>query len=44
MEQEETLCNEVETVREFRYFGYRVSAVGGCEDVVTTRTTCWWVK
>ena len=35
MEQEEKLCDEVETVREFTYLGDRVSASGGCE---TART------
>ena len=35
MEQEERLCNEVETVREFTYLGERVSADGGCEAAVT---------
>ena len=34
VEQEETLCDEVEKVREFTYHGDRVSAGGGCE--------CWW--
>ena len=31
VEQEETICDEVETVREFTYIGDRVSAVGGSE-------------
>ena len=31
MEQEEKLCDEVETVREFTYLGDRVSAGGACE-------------
>ena len=35
VEQEETLCNEVETVRKFTYHGDRVSAGGGCEAGVT---------
>ena len=30
VKQEEKLCDEVETVREFTYLGDRVSAVGGC--------------
>ena len=38
VEQDEKLCNEVETVREFTYLGDRVSAGGGCEVVVTART------
>ena len=41
MEQEETLCDEVETVWEFTYHGDRVSAGGGCEK---DRTRCGWVK
>ena len=44
MEQEETSCQEVETVREFTYHGVRVSADGGCEAAVTVRTRCGWVK
>ena len=38
VEQEETLCDEVETVREFTYLGDRVCADGGCEAAVTART------
>ena len=41
---EEKLCDEVETVREFRYLCDWVSAVGGCEAAVTARTRCGWVK
>ena len=44
MEQEEKLCDEVKTVREFTYHGDRVSAVGGCEAAVTSRTRCGCVK
>ena len=44
MEQEEKLCDDVETVREFTYHGDRVSASGGCEDVATAITRCQWVK
>ena len=44
VEQEETLCNEVETVREDTYLGDRVSIGGGCEAVVTARTRCGWVE
>ena len=44
MEQEEKLCDEVETVSEFTYLGDRVSAGGGCEAAVTARTRCDWVK
>ena len=43
MEQEEKLCDEVETVWEFTYFGLRVSVGEGCEAAVTARTRCWWV-
>ena len=42
VEQEEKLCDEVETVLEFTYLGDRVRADGECEAVVTTR--CWSVK
>ena len=42
MEQEEALCGELETVRDFTYLGDRVSAGGGCEAGVTTRTRCGW--
>ena len=42
--QEERLCDQVETVREFTYLGDRMSAGGGCEAPVTARTRCWWVK
>ena len=41
MEQEENLCDEVETVWEFTYLGDRVSAGGGCEATVTARKICW---
>ena len=34
----------MEIVREFTYFGDRVSAGEGCEAVVTARTRCGWVK
>ena len=44
MEQEDKLCDEVETVSEFTYLGDRVSAGGGCESVVTVRTRYGWVK
>ena len=40
MEQEEKLCDGVETVREFTYLGDRVSVGGGCEAAVTARTRC----
>ena len=35
VEQEEMLCDEVETVREFTYHGDRVSAGRECEAAVT---------
>ena len=42
--EEEKLCDEVETVREFTYLGDRVSACRGCEDAVTARARCGWAK
>ena len=44
VDQEEQLCDEVETVSEFMYLGDRVSAGGGCQATVTARTRCGWVK
>ena len=41
VEQEETLCDDVETVREFPYLGDWLSASGGCEAAVTARKRCW---
>ena len=38
MEQEKKLCDEVETVWELTYLGDRVSAGGGCEAAVASRT------
>ena len=43
MEQEETLCDEVDTVRKFTYLGDRESAGGGNEAAVIARAKCWWV-
>ena len=43
VEQEDNVCDEVETAREFPYLGDRVSADGGCEAAVTSRTRCGWV-
>ena len=40
MEQENTLCYEVESVREFTYLGGRLSAGGGCLAAVNARTNC----
>ena len=34
----------MKTVSEFTYLCDRVSAGGGCEAAVTSRTTCGWVK
>ena len=44
VEQEEKLCDEVESVIECTYLGDRMSAGGGCEAVVTARTRCGRVK
>ena len=44
MEQEEKLCDDVETVHEFTYLDDRVSAGGRCEAAMTARTSCGWVK
>ena len=44
VEQEEKLCDEVETIREFPYVGDRVSAGGGCEAAATVCTKCEWVR
>ena len=44
VKQEEKLCDEVKTVREFTYLGDRESAGGGCEAAVTARTRCGLVS
>ena len=44
VEQEEKICDEVKTVREFTYLGDRVSAGGACDAVVISRTRCWSAK
>ena len=44
VEQEEKLCDEVKTLREFTYIGDRVSVGVGCEAAVVVRTRCGWVK
>ena len=44
VEQEVSLCDKVETVREVTYLGDRVSAGVRCEAAVTARTRCWWVR
>ena len=40
MEQEEKLCDEVETVREFKYLSDMLGAGGVCDSAVTARTGC----
>ena len=42
VEQEDKLCDDVETVSEFTYLGDRVSAGGGCEAAITVGTRCGW--
>ena len=44
MKQEEKLCDEVKTVREFTYLGDMLSAGGGRKADVSARTICWWAK
>ena len=44
MEQDEKLRREVEAVREFTYFGDRVSEGRGCEAALTVRPRCAWVE
>ena len=44
MEQEEKLCDEVETVRKFAYLVDRVGAGGGSEKAVTAGIRCGWVE
>ena len=44
MEQEEKLCDEVKTVREFTYLGDRVSTGGECVAAVHARTRCGCVS
>ena len=41
VEQEEKLCDGVETELEFTYLGDSVNAGGGCEAAVIARTRCW---
>ena len=43
VEQEEKLCDEVETLQETTHLGDRVSAGGGCE-AATAKIRCWWDK
>ena len=40
VEQEDKLCDDVETVRELTCLRDRTSAGGGCEAVVTARIRC----
>ena len=42
MKLEETLCDEVETIRGFVYSLDRVNIGGGCEVAVTFIITCGW--
>ena len=44
VEPVEQLCEGVETVRAFCYFGDRVNASGGCEAAVTGKARTGWVK
>ena len=38
------MCDEVETVKGFCYFGDRLNASGGCEAAVTAKTRVRWNK
>ena len=38
------LCDEVETVKRFCYFGDKLNASGGCETAVTSRVRIGWMK
>ena len=40
MEQDEKLCDVLETVREFTYLGSRVSVAGKFYSAVTTKARC----
>ena len=44
MKQEEHLCDEEETIREYAYLGDRVIVGRGCEATVSARTRCRWAK
>ena len=44
VKQEETSCDDVQTVSEFTYLGDRVTAGGGCEAALTARKRCGWAK
>ena len=43
-EQQEVVCDEVETVKGFCYLGDRLNASGGCEAAVIARTRVGWKK
>ena len=40
----EVLCDQVQTVKSFRYLGDRLNASGGCETAVTARVRIGWMK
>ena len=44
VKQEETLCDDVETIWEYSYLGDRMSAGGICKAAVIARTIFWWIK
>ena len=44
MEQEEKLCDEVETVSEFTYLGDRVNVCEACKAAVHARTRFGWAR
>ena len=41
---QEVMCDEVESVKGFRYLGDKLKASGECEAAVTTRTRVGWKK
>ena len=43
-EQQEEMCDEVETVKGFCYLGNRLNASGGFEAAVSARTRLRWEK
>ena len=42
--QQEVMCDEVETVKEFCHLGSRLNASGGCEAAIIARTRVVWKK
>ena len=44
MDSIEKLCDEVETVNRFCYFGDRLNASDGCEAAVTAKVRIGWVR